>query len=164
MSAPPTTELFVYGTLRHDQPEHAKYCRGVTGWRPARMRAQLWRLPAGYRLATVPPGAVLLAATCDHAADEERRRAITPTEIGAVAPILKAAAAEWLDGEVLSFRDAAEAWPPLDRWEEFTPGGGGSYARVVLPVEIIHGGASRIAAVWVYAATAAPPGAASWTS
>jgi gamma-glutamylcyclotransferase (GGCT)/AIG2-like uncharacterized protein YtfP len=153
------TELFVYGTLRHDQPEHAKYCRGVTGWRPARLRAALWLLPAGYRIATVSPEAVLLTATADPLADESKRSALAAADVDAAGAI-DAATAPWLDGEVLSFRDAGEAWPPLDRWEEFTPGGGGCYARVVIPVEVIAaGGEPRLIACWAYVATETPPGA-----
>lgn len=149
-----STQLFVYGTLRHDQPEHARFCRGVTGWRPARLRATLWMLPAGYRLATVPSTAMLLVATQDAAADETTRAKLSPTVIGAAAEALEASGAAWLSGEVLSFQDAGAAWPPLDRWEEFTPGQEGCYVRTVVPIETESG----VLPIWTYVAPEAPPG------
>lgn len=153
------TELFVYGTLRHDQPEHKKYCRGVTGWRPARLRGKLWMVPAGYRLAVVSRQAVLLAATTDAVADEARRSAL------AAAEMVRASSPDdsgWIDGELLSFRDATEAWPPLDAWEEFVPGRGGCYARAVVPVEIAAAAGETPGgmAAWAYIATVVPDGSA----
>lgn len=154
------TELFVYGTLRHDQPEHARYCRGVTGWWPARLRAQLWMVPAGYRLTIVPQAAVLLTATGDAEADEMHRHGLAAEVIARAVRMQEEFAAPWIDGELLRFRDATEAWPPLDRWEEFTPGRPGTYARVVVPVmvQVNHESAARAMAVWAYVATAAPAG------
>ncbi len=155
------TQLFVYGTLRHDQPEHVKYCRGVTGWRPARLRARSWMLPAGYRIVTVSPAAVLLRATLDAAGDERRRSRITRESIGAIAAAMSAPDADWpwVDGEVLSFRDAVDAWPALDGWEEFSPARPGSYLRVVVPVLLDPAGSPVAIAAWVYGATDDPLGA-----
>lgn len=148
------TQLFVYGTLRHDQPEHAKYCRGVTGWQPARVRGQLWMLTAGYRIVTLARSAVLLNATADAAGDEMRRAAL----VAGQEPL--ADDSGWIEGELLSFRDAVIAWPPLDGWEDFSPTRRtGSYARVVVPVEIGDRAHPRRIAAWMYAATEAPPGA-----
>jgi len=158
MGATSPTELFVYGTLRHDQPEHARYCRGVTGWRPARMRGKLFRLVEGYLLLVVPPGAILHRATRGPAADESWRRAITSDELARTTEAMERAGASWIEGEVLAFRDAADAWPPLDRWEGTAIEGDSVYARVVVPVHT--GEAARpLIAVWVYAATRPPPGA-----
>lgn len=157
-----STELFVYGTLRHDQPEHARFCQGVTGWRPARIRARLWLLPAGYRIATVARDAVLMPASANAVVDEARRRTLAPATITATASALLAdTAAPWLAGEVLSFAHAAEAWPPLDRWEEFTPGRPGFYQRAVVPVHLAgpEDAPQRVIAAWAYVALDVPPGA-----
>lgn len=152
------TELFVYGTLRHDQPEHARYCRGVTGWREARLRGRLVRIVEGYLLLVVPPAAVLHRATADAAADEARRRALDPTALAHAAQALERAGISWIRGELLAFADAGVAWPPLDRWEGASLDGRGVYARVVVPVWCGHE-RSAPAAAWVYAATQAPAGA-----
>jgi gamma-glutamylcyclotransferase (GGCT)/AIG2-like uncharacterized protein YtfP len=148
------TELFVYGTLRHDQPEHAKYCRGVTGWKPARLRAQRWMLPQRYLLAVVPADALLLLASLDLVVDEVRRLQLSVAALAAASQAGESPAFPWVVGEVLFFRDAVEAWPSLDRWEEFMPGGSGAYARAVVPAEVD----GEVYPVWAYVATSAPPG------
>jgi gamma-glutamylcyclotransferase (GGCT)/AIG2-like uncharacterized protein YtfP len=159
MSATSPTELFVYGTLRHDQPEHAMYCRGVSGWRPARLRGRLFRIVEGYLLLVVPPAAILHRATPEPAADEAWRRAIARAGLArADAAMENAAGGGWVAGELLAFVDAAAAWPPLDHWEGASTSGHSVYARVVVPVHT--GDAARpLAAAWVYAATRVPAGA-----
>jgi hypothetical protein len=66
----------------------------------------------------------------------------------------------WVEGEVIAFRDAAEAWPPLDAWEDFAPGKPAFYPRVVVPVEIVdpQPGESSLIAAWAYVASSAPAG------
>ncbi len=162
MGAISPTELFVYGTLRHDRPEHARYCRGVTGWRPARMRGKLFRLVEGYLLLVVPPAALLHRATREPAADEAWRRAITADGLARTAAAMERTGASWVEGELLAFSDATLAWPPLDRWEGTSLEGDSVYARVVVPVHTGDAAGSLIAA-WVYAATRPPPGAVELT-
>lgn len=153
-------ELFVYGTLRHDQPEHARYCRGVLGWKPARLRASLWRIPAGYRLAVVPPGAVLFDATTDAIADERRRSAIDAPQLARAASAATDETTGWIEGELLAFSDAALAWPPLDAWENSAPGEPGMYPRRVVPVEVCARDARwRVIAAWAYVGTRPAAGA-----
>ncbi|WP_442889453.1 gamma-glutamylcyclotransferase family protein [Congregicoccus parvus] len=155
------TELFVYGTLRHDQPEHARFCRGVVGWSRASLRGSLRRLPSGYLVLVVDPGAVLLHATGDALVDETRRRALADS----VRTLDSTGTSGWIEGEVLRFRDAAEAWPPLDRWEDFRPGVPGAYQRCVVPVRVNADVTSadqetraRMIAAWAYVASGAPAG------
>lgn len=146
------TQLFVYGTLRHDQPEHARYCRGVRGWRPARVRGRLVPSPGGHRLLVVPPQAVFGWATADALADEARRRDITP-EVMQQAAAARAGDDElvWIDGELLEFADATVAWPPIDAWEDAAPGQRGLYRRGLLPVEIPGAaGGQQLLAAWAY--------------
>lgn len=140
------TQLFVYGTLRHDQPEHARFCRGVTGWQPARVRGRLVRIPEGYLLLEVPRSAVLQRASIDAAADELARAGINQVAIEQAHAAGDTGPWEWIDGELLTFADAAMAWPPLDEWEGFTPGGDAVYQRCVIPVSV--GGA--MTAAWAY--------------
>jgi gamma-glutamylcyclotransferase (GGCT)/AIG2-like uncharacterized protein YtfP len=155
------TELFVYGTLRHDQPEHAQHCRGVLGWRRARMRGGLWTILAGYRLLVVEANAVLLQATRDAEADEARRRELPMSALVHAASVASARGLRWVEGEVLTFGDAAEAWPPLDAWENSAPGEPALYPRVVVPVELMEGpdGETSLIAAWAYVASRAPLGA-----
>jgi hypothetical protein len=122
------------------------------------MRAQLWLVPAGYRLAVVPATAVLLTATHDAAADDALRHRFSDDVMAHAVRALEDSAAPWIGGELISFRDAAEAWPPLDRWEEFTPGGSGCYSRAIVPVEILGAGESRTVSAWAYVATSSPVG------
>ena len=152
------TELFVYGTLRHDQPEHARYCRGVSGWQPAQVRGRLFRLVEGYLLLVVPPGAILGRATDDAAADEGRRRALAPEAVMDAVRALDEAGGSWVSGELIAFEDAAVAWPPLDRWEGVSAGRDSVYARVVMPVRT-DDPVRPWNVAWVYVATRAPTGA-----
>lgn len=159
MDATSPTELFVYGTLRHDQPEHSRYCRGVTGWRPARLRGRLFRIVEGYLLLVVPPAAILHRATPQPAADEAWRRAVGARGVARAAEALdRAAGSRWIAGELLAFADAAAAWPPLDHWEGASTHGSSVYARVVVPVAT-NDPARPLVAAWVYAATRPPAGA-----
>ncbi len=159
MGATSPTELFVYGTLRHDQPEHARYCRGVTGWRRARLRGRLFRLVEGYRLLVVPPAAILHRATHAPEVDETARRAIAARDLAQAADARdRAAGTHWIPGELLAFADAATAWPPLDRWEGASTHRDSVYVRVVVPVAVDDPERPLVAA-WVYAASRAPAGA-----
>jgi len=159
------TELFVYGTLKHDQPEHARFCRGVTGWRRARVSGRLFRLREGYLILFCPESRLLLEASPHARADEVRREALARryAEAGREpGPQADAVASEpSVGGEVLCFADAEEAWPSLDEWEGFVPGQGGVYRRVVTPVEILddEGRPCERRFVWVYATSRVPPGA-----
>lgn len=155
------SSLFVYGTLRHDQPEHARYCRGVTGWRPARVRGRLCRLAEGYLLLVVPREDILLPASTDAAADEHRRAALSAGWALHPAPSSNSPEADWIDGELLEFADATIAWPPLDKWEGFVPGRPGAYQRCVVPVAVgaTDEGPAAIVAAWCYVAVEPPAGA-----
>lgn len=146
------TQLFVYGTLRHDQPEHARFCRGLTGWEPARVRGQLTRISEGYLLLVVPDSAVLLRASTDAAADEVKRAKIDQAALAPGYGAGDAGSCDWIEGELLTFADAAVAWPPLDEWEGFTPDGDAVYQRSVIPVSV--GGA--MTAAWAYVTTELP--------
>lgn len=144
--------LFVYGTLRHDQPEHRQYCRGVTGWCPARVRGRLVRIPEGYLLLVVPSSSILLRASAESLSDEFRREKLS----GEIERAAMAANADepwpWIEGELLTFADAAVAWPPLDEWEGFIPGRDAVYQRCVIPVEV---GDAAVPA-WTYATPNVP--------
>lgn len=157
------TELFVYGTLRHDQPEHARYCRGVTAWTRARLRGRLYRIVEGYRLLVLPAVAILQRATDDPHADDMSRRAFSPAVIEAAAAAASRADPEatWIEGELLRFAEAAMAWPPLDAWEGTSTHGDSVYARVVVPVYPADPDQPPRAA-WVYASTRVPAGAVAW--
>lgn len=143
------TRLFVYGTLRHDQPEHALYCRGVTSWLPARVRGRLARIPEGYLLLVVPPQAILHRATAAAVADESRRKAIDDAAANAAAASGCGDGWTWIEGELLTLADASAAWPLLDEWEGFRPEQSTVYQRCVIPVQV--GDVMR--AAWAYVTT-----------
>ncbi len=149
-AAPMRTELFVYGTLRHDQPEHRAHCRGVTGWRPARVRGRLHRLREGWLLLVVPPVDIALEATADPATDERSRAALPPPPLDSDGP--------WVDGELLGFDHPESVWPPLDDWEAFSPGRPGIYRRAVIPVVMTGPDGPSAVHAWAYVAEAAPEG------
>lgn len=92
-----------------------------------------------------------MVATRDPVADELRRAGLqAPEEDHSDWP--------WIEGEVLDFQDAQEAWPPLDEWEGFVPGQESVYPRCVVPVEVACGDAWSTRLVWAYASTRVPPG------
>ena len=153
-----TTSLFVYGSLRHDQPDHGRFCRGLLGWRPARVRGRLYQIPSGYPLVAVPAAAALAHATSEPAFDEVRRRAV-PTESVALAFMTMAGEPwYWIEGELLQRGAPARAWPPLDAWEDFVPGRSSLYARCLIPVQIEDDDGPQLAPAWAYVATATPAG------
>lgn len=145
------TQLFVYGTLRHDRPEHHRFCRGVTGWSRARVRGRLWRIPEGYLLLEIPPTSVLLVATDDPLADEKCR-------VDLRMPPAEPTDWPWIEGELLDFRNAPEAWPPIDEWECFVPGEECVYPRCVVPVEVGDGDLWSPRLAWAYATIRVPAG------
>jgi gamma-glutamylcyclotransferase (GGCT)/AIG2-like uncharacterized protein YtfP len=149
------TALLVYGTLRHDEPEHRRFCRGMYAWQSARLRGRMFRTTAGYRLLVVPKHSVLFHATGDAAADEQRRAAITTIALAEALDAASADGSEWVDGELLRFRDASVAWPPLDAWEGFSPDTETAYPRCVVPAQV----GQTLLPVWAYVANSAPMGA-----
>jgi gamma-glutamylcyclotransferase (GGCT)/AIG2-like uncharacterized protein YtfP len=154
-----SAELFVYGTLRHDQPENERFIPPHTPWQRARVRGRLVTIPSGYDLLVVPAAGVLGEATRDAGADEARRAAVMPDATRRAFAAMGKVDGETIAGELLTLRDAAAAWPPIDGWEDFVPGRSGAYARLVVPVECgDESGHWRLLAAWVYAATRAPAG------
>ena len=151
------TALFVYGTLRHDRPEHARYCRGLVRWEVARVRGQLYRLVEGYDMLVVASACVPLCASTDAREDEQRRISLGPE---ALAQAIVGAQGDWVWGELLHLADAGEAWPTLDGWEGAVPGGVSTYARLVVPVHTCSAcDWANESFAWVYANTQPPVGA-----
>ena len=149
-------ELFVYGTLRHDEPEHRAYCHGVVGWTPARVRGRVYRLKEGWLLLVVPADDVIFDASADPEADEARRAASDVVEC--VAP--HEAQWPWVHGELLRFDHHESVWPPIDAWECFEPSQPGVYRRAVIPVVVeSEPGFPAVLPAWAYAATEVPEGA-----
>jgi hypothetical protein len=111
----------------------------------------LWKIPEGYLLLEVPGRAILMEATSDAVADEKRRSRLGP-------PVPNDDGWPWVEGEVLSFRDAIEAWPTIDDWECFVPGEENVYPRRVVCLEVLDAGGWSTTHSWVYAAARVPPG------
>ena len=96
---------------------------------------------------------ILLVATADPVADEKRR---ADRRVPAGEPVDW----PWIEGELLDFRDAAEAWPPIDGWEGFVPGQECVYPRCLAPIEVAEGDCWSAKLAWVYATIKVPAGSA----
>ncbi len=151
-------EMFVYGTLKRGQRNHARYCQGAVSVEPAQVQGRLFHLLAGYPMLAVPREAVLAFGSPDAAADIAKQSSEFPPP--------SAAEPEWsiVEGELITFADAKERLVALDRLEAYRPADRtGEYWRVL--VRLL---APRDRLAWTYVAPhgVAPPGAisigASW--
>lgn len=142
----PEVSLFVYGTLKRGQPNHAALCRGYLRAERAAVRGRLFALPAGYPALVVREEDVLAAGTTDPLADaalQERagRRPLPEPR----KPLVR--------GELYVFGDPARRLPELDAFEGFRPGGESLYVRVLVPVLTPSG----TVPAWAYAMPGPPP-------
>lgn len=128
--------LFVYGTLKRGQRNHAAYCRGLLSAQPAQILGRLYDLPAGYPMLAVPPEMVLALGTADLLADVRRQDEAFPAAQTGAEPwdVHTAPGAPWqlIAGELFEFADPLPALIACDALEEFQPGGGGTYDRVLV--------------------------------
>lgn len=136
--------LFVYGTLKRGQRNHGRYCQGLTRARAARVLGRLYNLPAGYPMLAVPPESVLACGTADLAADLGLQDA---TYGAADSPAAAGTTWSLIEGELFEFADPLPALRACDALEEFEPGGGGTYDRVLLRLAEPAG-----LVVWTYVA------------
>jgi gamma-glutamylcyclotransferase (GGCT)/AIG2-like uncharacterized protein YtfP len=130
--------VFVYGTLKQGQRNHAHYCRGVLAIEPASVLGQLYylshgqHLPYGYPMLQVPPEHILAIGTGDYLED-----AALPSKLASQGlPPAPNISGDWepIFGEIHTFDDPLRRLPAWDALEDFHPGGESLYHRVVLRV------------------------------
>lgn len=124
--------LFVYGTLKRGFSNHDRFCRRAAGIEPAAAWGRLHHLPDGFPAMEVPESRILAHGTADPAADARTQNAIEPPETAMDRP-----EGDWdlVHGEMATFADPGLDLPPIDRLEDFNPGGPGMYRRVLVAVE-----------------------------
>lgn len=138
--APQRLRVFVYGTLKRNQRNHDRFCRGALRVEPATARGRLYELPFGFPGLHVHRESVLAVGTNDYHADVDRQASVTDTltppdpERGIV------------HGEVMTFEDVERRLIALDALEGYTPGSRSLYERVLIPVRTEAG----ILAAWTY--------------
>ena len=136
-------DVFVYGTLKRVQRNHERFCRGALATREATVRGRLYDLPYGYPALVVPKEDVQATGTGKYLSDAKTRsHAYTaPQELSR----------NWdaVYGELLTFDDPEKRLPDLDALEDFHPGDGGFYVRVLVPTTLAESGTTVLA--WTYA-------------
>ena len=117
--------IFVYGTLKRGQRNHAPYCDGALDVREAEVCGWLYDLPFGFPALVVPEETILAVGTGDYAGDAGKQR----SEVRMILPSKSVA-----HGELPTFDDPKAQLPALDGLEGFRPGEPGLYQRVLIPV------------------------------
>ncbi len=140
----PMIDVFVYGTLKRGGRYHAAYCRGVESIADATVVGRLFALPAGYPMLVVPEASILARASGQAETDLAKMAAIQASDVQG--PHLFEPPWRAIRGELLRFADPG-VLVRLDRLEEFIPGGGGLYERVIVATLGPQG-----QAVWTYVA------------
>lgn len=158
------TTLFVYGTLRRGQINHARFCRGVLDVQEARVRGLLYELPSGIPVLRVADADILAVGTSKPPADAaaQSRFSLDCAECF----VDEHTRCDWdtVHGELMVFDDPESRLPLIDRLEGFRPGGLSLYRRVLLPVAC----RSRVVPAWCYVAgesllqNVVPTGKMSW--
>lgn len=134
--------LFVYGTLKHGERNHDRYCRGASFAGAATVRGRLYDLPLGFPALVVPREDVHGVGTEDYLADAKLPldTAVPPPEV--------LEGYDVVHGELLLFEDAERILPEIDGLEGFRPGGESFYTRVLIPVTSVLEGETILA--WAY--------------
>ena len=141
--------LFVYGTLKSGQRNHGRFCRGVLLVEPAQVLGRLYQLPVGYPMLVVPVSHVVAKGTADYVHDEQLELSLCRESFLPSQAVPRGGDWERIEGEILTFDDAAIRLPKLDRLEQFVPGGECFYDRVLVRPQPPANGV-----VWTYIAAA----------
>ena len=132
--------MFFYGTLKRGHANHDLYCRGYLHAEEATVRGRLYDLPSGYPALVVPEGDIRAVGTPDSLGDASTQLRLGRDEVNRKDDTL-------VSGELLTFDDAEERLPALDRLEGFESAGPSLYRRVLIPAESL-GGEGALA--WAY--------------
>lgn len=134
--------LFVYGTLKHGERNHDRFCQGASAVEVATARGRLYDLPFGFPALVVPKEDVYSVGTGDYPGD---------AKLSHHAPVPPPRSLEGWDeiqGELLLFDDPEKRLPEIDGLEGFRPGAECFYTRVLVPVTPVQGGETVLA--WAY--------------
>ena len=140
--------LFVYGTLKQGYWNHGAFCEGVLEVREAQVRGRLYEGP-GFPLLEFPVEDVRAHGTADLLADVATQARLSDHVAPSPRPVPESATqGAWgaVYGELLTFDDPYSSLPPIDRLEDFRPGGHSLYRRLLVLVTV--NGAREVA--WVY--------------
>jgi gamma-glutamylcyclotransferase (GGCT)/AIG2-like uncharacterized protein YtfP len=143
---PTRLDVFVYGTLKWGQRNHARFCEGALAVREAAVRGWLYDLPFDFPALVVPEEEVWATGTKDYLSDAEKQHRATP---GSEATSLRPT----VHGEILTFDDPAERLPSIDGLEGFRPGEESFYRRVLVPATLVD--TSTVVMAWTYAVESA---------
>ena len=127
--------LFVYGTLKRGERNHAPYCHDVVDVQVAAVWGRLHHLTAGYPMLEVPRRHVILLGTADYESDAARK-----ADLDAAPPATPCQATaphgDWqlISGEVITLAGHGHSMRGIDALENFQPLGHGTYLRVVVPL------------------------------
>jgi len=119
--------LFVYGTLKRGYRNHRRYCAQALSIAPASVWGRLYHLAAGYPGLELPENLILAHGTGDPLADARRQQQIEDLRFGRPP-------GDWdpIQGELVSYNNPLRDLPPIDRLENFRPGGHSMYLRVLV--------------------------------
>ena len=128
--------VLVYGTLKRGFANHDRFCHNAVDVQPATVCGRLYDL-GSFPALEVPEETILAYGTADPCADvatQERFEAEAAQHPDLRAKGCKRRGWGLIRGELMTFDDAAERLPRLDRLEVFHPGGPSLYRRVLVPV------------------------------
>ena len=149
MNSPKNQYLFVYGTLRSDQPEHRTHSPRSLSRSIASVTGTLFELEEGYPLLIVPATSIVLTASRDWLRDWNQA---TMFDLAAIPnPSQERSSRIW--GELVEIPIEQDALTKPDRWEGFSLDQPCIYQRVIVPATLADG---RIVAAWAYVATQIP--------
>jgi gamma-glutamylcyclotransferase (GGCT)/AIG2-like uncharacterized protein YtfP len=148
--------LFVYGTLKRGESNHARYASGFRTACAARLRGRLYLLPAGYPILAIPADSILAHGTASPEADARTQTEWSERLASEATALYPSSDEAWPEvlGELFTYDDPAARLPDMDRLEAFQPQGESLYHRVL--VRAIEPAGMP---VWVYVAPqgATPP-------
>lgn len=145
--------VFAYGTLKKGFSNHGAYCADVLQIRPAWVYGRLYKLSPELPVLIVPTQSVLALGTAGVANDIEVQQRIKPGPPAKSVTALDSPAWKKVQGELLLFDDPEIRLPLLDDLEEFLPGGGSTYVRVLVSVNLPGG---LQATAWTYIGACEP--------
>ena len=149
MNSPKNQYLFVYGTLRSDQPEHRTHSPRSLSRSIASVTGTLYELDEGYPLLIVPATSIVLPASRDWLRDWNQA---TMFDLATIPdPSQERSSHIW--GELIEIPLEPDALTKPDMWEGFSLDRPSIYQRVIIPAALADG---RMVAAWAYVATQIP--------
>ncbi len=146
MEHPSNQFLFVYGTLRSDQPEHRFHSPLSLSRSIAQVSGMLYELEEGYPLLVVPPSSILRSASRDWLNDwTQAMGAIKTIKSNHKSPVVK--------GELIEVPLSPNALSKPDQWEGFSVDRPSVYQRAIIPAIREDG---VVVPAWAYASTQIP--------